>query len=271
MIQQLPEPKKNLTEKAIELEVNELFENDSLNIFVKITNKAGHKIPSGIPFRRMWIHLKVEDAMNNIVFESGNWNSNGEIFGINSDYEPHYDIIRRQDEVQIYEGVMIDVDGNVTNRLLRASQYIKDNRIPPSGFTSSHPSYDTTAIFGNALNDPNFNTDNGNQGSGSDIVTFKIPALPNTNYKITAQVCFQSIKPKVADYLSGINEPDVVKFVSSYNQLPNLPFIMKSVERNIITGVDDNFNIANNFILEQNYPNPFNPATKIRFSIPRIT
>ena len=262
---------KNLTEKAIELEVNELFENDSLNIFVKITNKAGHKIPSGIPFRRMWIHLKVEDAMNNIVFESGNWDSNGEIFGINSDYEPHYDIIRIQDEVQIYEGVMIDVDGNVTNRLLRASQYIKDNRIPPSGFTSNHPSYDTTAIFGNALNDPNFNTDNGNEGSGNDIVTFKIPALSNTNYKITAQVCFQSIKPKVVDYLSGINEPDVVKFVSMYNQLPNLPFIMKSVERNITTGVDDNFNIANNFILEQNYPNPFNPATKIRFSIPHST
>lgn len=134
----------NRTQKALELEVNDLVENDSLNIFLKITDKAGHKIPSGIPFRRMWIHLKVEDAMENIVFDSGNWDSNGEIFGINSNYEPHYDIIRRQDEVQIYEGVFIDVDGNVTNRLLRASQYIKDNRIPPSGFTSNHPGYDTT-------------------------------------------------------------------------------------------------------------------------------
>ncbi|MGQ9644014.1 MAG: hypothetical protein ACUVT3_09170, partial [Ignavibacterium sp.] len=37
------------------------------------------------------------------------------------------------------------------------------------------------------------------------------------------------------------------------------------------TSVEDDFNLADNFILEQNYPNPFNPATKIRFSIPRIT
>lgn len=259
---------KNLTEKAIELQVSELFENDSLNIFVKITNKAGHKIPSGIPFRRMWIHLKVEDAMNNVIFESGNWDSSGEIVGINSDYEPHYDVIRSQNEVQIYEGVMIDVDGNVTNRLLRASQFIKDNRIPPMGFTSTHASYDTTKIYGNAFADPNFNKQNGSEGSGSDIVTYKIPANTNTNYKITAQICFQSIKPKVAEYLAGINEPDVNQFISMYNQNPNLPFIMKSVERNFITGIDDKYNLSNYFSLEQNYPNPFNPITKIKYTIP---
>lgn len=258
----------NLTQKALEVELTNSFENDSLNIFIKLTNKAGHKLPAGIPFRRMWIHLKVTDASNNIIFESGNWNSNGEIIGLNPDYEPHYDVIRSSDEVQIYEGVMVDVDGNVTQRLLRASQYIKDNRIPPAGFVSTHPSYDTTAIFGSALTDPNFNKENVIEGSGSDIITYKIPAAANTNYTITAQVCFQSIKPKVVDYLSGINEPDVYKFVSMYNQLPNEPFVMKSISRSVVTDVGSNFNLANNFFLEQNYPNPFNPVTKIKFSVP---
>lgn len=260
----------NLTQKALELEVTDLVENDSLNIFVKLTNKAGHKLPAGIPFRRMWIHLKVLDANSNIIFESGNWNSNGEIVGLNSDYELHYDIIRNANDVQIYEGVMIDVDGNVTNRLLRASQYIKDNRIPPAGFTSTHPSYDTTAIFGNALNDPNFNRENGNEGSGRDVVTYRIPIAGNSTYTVTAEVCFQSIKPKVVDYLSSISEPDINKFVTMYNQLPNLPFIMKSITRTIVTSVEDDFNLADNFILEQNYPNPFNPVTKIRYSIPFV-
>mgnify|MGYP001352926234 FL=1 len=260
----------NLTQKALELEVTDLVENDSLNIFVKLTNKAGHKLPAGIPFRRMWIHLKVLDSNNNIIFESGNWNSNGEIVGLNSDYEPHYDLIRNTNDVQIYEGVMIDVDGNVTNRLLRASQYIKDNRIPPAGFTSTHPSYDTTAIFGNALNDPNFNKENGSEGSGSDIITYRIPIAGNSTYTVTAEVCFQSIKPKVVDYLSSISEPDINKFVTMYNQLPNLPFIMKSITRTIVTSVEDDFNLADNFILEQNYPNPFNPVTKIRYSIPFV-
>jgi len=229
----------NLTQKALELEVTNQFENDSLSVFVKIINKAGHKLPAGIPFRRMWVHLKVEDAMNNIIFESGNWNSNGEIIGLNSDFEPHYDIIRNADDVQIYEGVMVDVDGNVTNRLLRASQYIKDNRIPPAGFVSTHPSYDTTRIFGDAELDLNFNRDNGIEGSGSDLVTYRIPALTNTNYRITAEICFQSIKPKVADYLSTIDEPDINKFTSMYNQLPNLPFVMKTVQKNIVTDVNE--------------------------------
>ncbi|MEJ5262588.1 MAG: T9SS type A sorting domain-containing protein [Ignavibacterium sp.] len=258
----------NLTQKTLELEVYDLFENDSLSIKVKLTNKAGHKLPAGIPFRRMWIHLKVQDATGNVIFESGNWNSNGEIIGLNSDYEPHYDVIRNTNDVQIYEGVMIDVDGNVTNRLLRASQYIKDNRIPPSGFTSTHPSYDTTAIFGNALNDLNFNKENGVEGSGSDVITYRIPALNNTTYTISAEVCFQSIKPKVVDYISTISEPDINKFLTMYNQLPNLPFIMKSLSKTIVTDVEKEFNLANNFILEQNYPNPFNPSTKIRFVIP---
>lgn len=260
----------NLTQKALELEVTNFFENDSLNILLKLTNKAGHKLPAGIPFRRMWLHLRVTDTSNNIVFESGNWNSSGEIIGLNADYEPHYDVIRNSDEVQIYEGVMIDVDGSVTNRLLRASQYIKDNRIPPAGFVSTHQSYDTTAIFGNATVDPNFNKENEIEGSGSDIVTYKIPASANTNYTITAEVCFQSIKPKVVDYISSINEPDINKFITMYNQLPNLPFIMKSVTKSIVTDVENDFNPAENFLLEQNYPNPFNPITKIKFNIPSV-
>lgn len=258
----------NLTQKALDLEVTESFENDSLNIFVKLTNKAGHKLPAGIPFRRMWIHLKVADGSNNIVFESGNWNSNGEIIGLNQNYEPHYDVVRNSDQIQIYEGVMVDVDGNVTNRLLRASQYIKDNRIPPAGFISTHPSYDTTAIFGNALTDLNFNRENGSEGSGSDIVTYRIPAMTNSSYTITAEVCFQSIKPKVVDYLSNISEPDIDKFVSMYNQLPNEPFVMKSINKTVVTNVNDEFNLASNFILSQNYPNPFNPTTKINWQVP---
>ncbi len=157
--------KENLTEKAIDLFITTTYENDSLNVFVKIENKTGHKIPSGIPFRRMWIHLKVTDPSNNIVYESGKWDAQGEINGLDAEYEPHYDLIKNENDVQIYEGVMVDVDNAVTYTLLRASSYIKDNRIPPKGFTTTHPSYDTTAIFGSAVFDPNFNKENSTEGT----------------------------------------------------------------------------------------------------------
>ena len=260
--------KENLTEKAVDLFITTTYENDSLNVFVKIENKTGHKIPSGIPFRRMWIHLKVTDPLNNVVYESGKWDSQGEINGLDAEYEPHYDLIRNEDDVQIYEGVMVDVDGAVTNTLLRASSYIKDNRIPPKGFTTTHPGYDTTAIFGSAVFDPNFNKENVTEGTGSDIVNYRLPVTNETTYKVFAEVCFQAIKPRVVEHFASINEPDITQFVTMYNALPNLPIIMRSDSLNVfVTDVGDEKNTLNGFELSQNYPNPFNPTTKINYRI----
>ncbi|MBP9581191.1 MAG: T9SS type A sorting domain-containing protein [Ignavibacterium sp.] len=259
---------ENLTKKAIELYITTTYQNDSLNVFVKIENKAGHKIPSGIPFRRMWIHLKVTDPKNNVVYESGNYDELGEITGLDADYEPHYDLITNENEIQIYEGVMVDVDLAVTNTLLRASQYIKDNRIPPKGFTTTHPSYDTTAIFGSAASDPNFNRENTTQGTGSDIVNYRFPVTNETAYKVFAEVCFQTIKPRVVSQLAAISEPDIIQFVGMYNNLPNTPFILKSDSINVfVSDVADDGSTVKGFSLSQNYPNPFNPSTKINYQI----
>lgn len=38
----------------------------------------------------------------------------------------------------------------------------------------------------------------------------------------------------------------------------------------IVTSIDENENVVNDFKLEQNYPNPFNPSTKIRYAIPLL-
>ncbi len=260
---------QNLTQAAVDLSLTANIFNDSLVIKIGVENKTGHKIPSGIPFRRMWIHLRVEDAGGNIVFESGNWNSVGEIIGLDNDYEPHYNFITQEDQVQIYEGVFVDVDQNLTYTLLRASEYIKDNRIPPKGFVSTHLSYDTTAIFGAALTDPDFNKEGTNEGTGSDFVTFKIPAATQQTYNISAQICFQSIKPAVVEQLRNINEPDINQFVAMYDAYPNLPFIMNSKTTSIVTSIGNALeNNLNGFSLEQNYPNPFNPVTKISWYSP---
>ncbi len=255
---------ENLTKKAINLFITTTYENDSLNVFVKIENKAGHKIPGGIPLRRIWIHLKVTDQLNTVVFESGNYNLIGEIAGLNSDYEPHYDLITNENEVQIYEGVMGDVDSAVTNSLLRASHYLKDNRIPPKGFTTTHASYDTTAIVGDAASDPNFNKDTTGQGTGSDIVNYRFSVTGEKNYKVFAEVCYQSIKPEFVNQLASVSEPDIDQFIGMYNNLPNIPVILKSDSVNIfVSDVTKEISTVNNFTLLQNYPNPFNPSTVI--------
>lgn len=259
----------NLENLALDLSVNTDYQNDSLNVFVKIENKTGHKLPTGIPLRRIWIHLKVTDPSNNIIFESGNWDPNGEIIGLDQNFEPHYDLIRNQNEVQIYEGVFVDVDKNVTYSLLRASEYIKDNRIPPKGFKTSHISYDTTAIYGNALSDQNFNKDDSfTEGTGSDAVTYRFPVPSGIEYTVKAEVCIQTIKPKVVEHLASIDEPDINQFVGMYNNTPNIPYIMKTKTLTAVTSVRDEISQIKDFYLSQNYPNPFNPSTKIAWHSP---
>ncbi len=127
-------------------------------------------------------------------------------------FEQHYLQINKQDEIQIYEAVPVDINGNVTYTLLKASTFVKDNRIPPIGFKTAHSSYDSTAIFGNALNDPDFNKSAGYEGTGTDITTFRIPVTGLTAVRITAEVCYQTLKPEIAEYLSGMNSLDINRF-----------------------------------------------------------
>jgi len=260
---------KNLKDLSLHLYLDAFRENDSLTVNVKIQNITGHKLPTGIPLRRMWIHLKAEDQNNNTVFESGSWDNDGKIIGMDLPYERHYSSINLEDEVQIYEAVPVDINGNVTYTLLKASTFIKDNRIPPIGFKTSHNSYDTTAIFGNALSDPDFNRANGYEGTGTDITKYRIPVIGITQVNIAVEICYQTLKPEVAEYLSGMSSLDINRFNWMYASADKNPLIMKSEEITFeITGTTDR-RISNvDFKLEQNYPNPFNPSTKIRFSIP---
>ena len=104
-----------------------------------VRNLTGHKLPTGYPSRRAWLHVTVRDRDGQVVFESGAIEPSGLIRGNDNDadaarFEPHYTEIRSDDQVQIYESVMRDVNGNVTTGLLRGTGYVKDNRLLPRGF-----------------------------------------------------------------------------------------------------------------------------------------
>ena len=73
---------------------------------VDIQNLTGHKLPTGYPSRRLWLHVTVKDERGEPVFESGAITSTGAIVGNDSDensqrHEPHYEEITRSDQVQI--------------------------------------------------------------------------------------------------------------------------------------------------------------------------
>ena len=95
-----------------------------------------------------------------MVFESGAVSADGSITGNDNDadparYEPHYAALTSPDQVQIYEGIMLNSDGQVTTTLLRAARYIKDNRLLPAGFqpNAQQPAMDPR---GDAAQDADF-------------------------------------------------------------------------------------------------------------------
>ncbi|AEA46498.1 multiheme c-type cytochrome [Archaeoglobus veneficus] len=185
---------------------------DEIEVIVKVENKAGHKFPTGFPSRRAWIHLKVVDKDGNVVFESGKPDSDGRISGCDSDegkgYEQHYDVITRSDEVEVYESVMVDTEGQVTYTLLKGARYIKDNRLLPYGFDKTTASEDI-AVHGKAAEDLNF-------VRGGDEVKYIVKTSGSGPYRVYAELLYQPASyPFIADLQKDDTEY-VEKFLADF-------------------------------------------------------
>jgi len=129
----------NLRESAA-LSIDSASESGSVVSFEVIAqNLSGHKLPTGYPSRRAWLHVTVRDRNGALLFESGAIGPAGQIIGNDNDFdgvqvEPHYTEITSADQVQIYESVMGDATGRPRTGLLNAVRFRKDNRLLPRGF-----------------------------------------------------------------------------------------------------------------------------------------
>lgn len=151
---------------------------DTAHIQLSIKNKTGHKLPSGYPSRLAWLQLIMTDYYTgDTIYKNGLMDAQGNITGRNEPYEPHHEISRSGDEVQIYEMVMSDLSGHLTTRLNAAYEPLKDNRLLPLGFKRIHHSYDTVAVWGDATNDLQYNAES---NKGLDLIEYRIPLNGNS-------------------------------------------------------------------------------------------
>jgi hypothetical protein len=142
----------------------------TLCVAVTINNKSGHKLPSGVGFRRAFVDFRVLDAEGTTLWESGRTNAAGVIVD-QSDrpiagevwwapdcsarlepgnaHQPHYQVITRQDQTQIYQelttappkdasaaqcGADGPPPGALTTSFVSHCGRLKDNRLLPHGF-----------------------------------------------------------------------------------------------------------------------------------------
>jgi hypothetical protein len=198
---------------------------------VVVENQAGHKFPTSFPSRRAWLHIRVTDSAGKILFESGGANPDGSIVGNANDedpqaVEPHYEAIVQSGQVQIYEAVLQDSEGDVTTNLLRASAYRKDNRLLPLGFEKGAP-YEDIAVRGEARDDLNFL----DTGDRLDLaLRLESPQAPLT---LSVELLYQSIGFRWAENLRQTKAQEVERFLGFYDGLPNTPVVVASVSQEI--------------------------------------
>jgi len=224
---------------AISISTPTIVDND-LSFDVGITNNAGHKIPSAYPSRRMWLHVTVRDNTGDVIFVSGAPDARGYIstdaarlkadcmaidkldgFESGLCYEPHRDVINDPSQVAIYETVLGDVKGEITHTLLHGAQYLKDNRIPPVGFTSSvAATIEPQTVPAGVAGDGDFNCVTTAEGCGADSVHYQVDIEGQTGpYSVEARLLYQATQPGFVDGMHTDGDR-VNRFKVMYDAVP---------------------------------------------------
>lgn len=220
-----------LSSRAATIEVGTQREGAELHAHVQVTNLGGHKLPTAYPSRRAWLHVRVIDATGRPVFESGALRPDGSIVGNDNDadplrFEPHYQQIRSEEQVQIYESILGDASGRVTTGLLGATRYLKDNRLLPAGFDKLTASEDISVV-GEAREDAAFEA----SGHGIDYV---IKVSGHTGpFTVEAQLFYQPIAYRWAHNLSAYGAPEPRRFVAYYESLQETSATILATTRRI--------------------------------------
>jgi hypothetical protein len=186
-----------------------------LSFAVQVVNLSGHKLPTGFPSRRAWLHVVVTDAHGRTVFESGKLNPDGSIVGNANDasparYSPNYSLITQPTQVEIFEPILGDDHNHVTTGLVSATHYLKDNRILPAGF-DKQIAPPNIAVYGKAASDPDFI-------GGSATTRYAISTHGAAGpFHVAASLVYQPIGYRWAHNLAAYKgEPQ--RFVHEYEQ-----------------------------------------------------
>ena len=204
-------------------------------VSVTIENLSGHKFPTAYPSRRAWLEFTVRDDQGWVVFQSGRVNEDGQITDernqvIATEFadgptQPHFDSISSPQQVQIYETLMQDTEGALTFALLRGSQFKKDNRLLPQGWSKQHVHAEATKPIGTE-DDPSF-------AAGIDTVNYALQ-LPSGRYKVETRLLFQSLSSRYIAELLEVDTPEVKSFAGLYSKANLAPEVISTANSNLI-------------------------------------
>ncbi|WP_370476123.1 T9SS type A sorting domain-containing protein [Tamlana flava] len=245
-----------MLQNAATLNLNAYAEENGFEVKVKIINETGHKLPSGYPEgRRMWINLVAYDIDDNIVYESGAYNHSTGVLDMNNTkiYEAK---LGMSPEIaafanDINNGYYIYNAGESFHFALN-NMVVKDNRIPPRGFTNANFEAVQAAPVAYSYED----------GAYFDTTEY---IVPKNTYRIVAKLYYQTVSKEYIEFLRDYNYTNTLG-----EQLYNLwdshgkssPELMREAEFTTST-----LNMTLNKTLDNEimvFPNPASEAINIK-------
>ncbi|MBP9500873.1 MAG: hypothetical protein KBF17_01805 [Candidatus Promineofilum sp.] len=119
---------QSMLARAASLNLN--LEDDVLT--VRVTNETGHKLPTGYPEgRRLWLNVRAYDSNEALIYESGAYNESTGLLTKDADIKVY----------EVEQGLtpeladLVGMEAGPTFHFALNNTTIKDNRIPPRGYT----------------------------------------------------------------------------------------------------------------------------------------
>ncbi len=152
---------------------------------VRVTNDTGHKLPTGYAEgRRMWINVQARDAGGNVIYESGAYN-------------PATAVLTHDAQARVYEvlqgitpelAALVKLPPGASFHFVLNNTVVKDNRIPPRGYTQA--AFDTPGLrpIGAAFAD----------GQYWDDVVYTVPTQTTS---VLATLYYQTSSKEYIDFL----------------------------------------------------------------------
>lgn len=221
----------SMLQKAALVDVTLAPGNDSSLVTVTVTNRCGHKLPTGYPEgRRMWLNVLCYDPQGQKIYESGA-------------YDPATGVLTEDAEAVIYEthlgispplGSALGVAHGASFHFALNDSVYKDNRIPPAGFTNA--GFD---VFGGRPVDDSRPAPRYPDGQNWDASSFVVP--PAT-VRVVARLYYQTTSKEYVEFLRDMNTTNSAgqTMYDAWNSNGKSPPVLVAADSTVTTvGVGD--------------------------------